>query len=498
MKKTLRPYQQKSRQWVNRELNQQNNPLLVAPTGTGKTLIGTNIIKDRISLKEKNILLVPQIEIFDEWIKEFSKNNINYGYINDEGIIGRNKDVYVSMFQSLTNILPHLPEKVIKSFSNIFTDETHRSAAKSFINIYDCFSHCNRAGWTATPYRLDNKPLGQFYNKMHESIKMSEAIENQYLCKPVVIIPDEYKNNIPDQSNIENIDYNDQRQIILEKKIIGDMVKLYSDVFNGLPVIIPCSGYEHAKQITALYESAGWKVGHLHSKLNKYDRRKIVKDVEKGLINILITVGVGVEGMNIPGLYGIIWMRFSESLTIYMQFNGRAMRPIFNNTGEIIKDKFIMVDPVGISVIHGRPDIDRKWDLNNNYIPGQDNDDNISMRICPVCGSSNSQENNICWICNYDFLTGLLDGEKIEIKKRKLPKMIDGRLVWLDGVNDENIDIDVCNNSNNRYDMDFQNRKKEMEENTELTKPQKIEIIKRDLVGVKSKNMFRQGLDWLK
>lgn len=504
--KQVREYQEKSRHWVNREINNNNNPLLVAPTGTGKTYIGTNIIKDRISLHEKNIVLVPQLEIFSEWIKEFSKANLNYGYIDDSGINGKNKDVYVAMFQSLSNMLVSLPEKFVKSFSNVFTDECHRSAAQSYIDIYDCFSHCNRSGWTATPYRLDNKPLNQFYDCMHESIKMSEAINRQYLCKPHVIIPDEYKNNVPDQSSIENIDFNEQRFLILDKKIIGDTLKTYSEVFNGLPVIVPCSGYEHAKIVTAMFESAGWKVGHLHSKLNKYERRRIVREVETGKINILITVGVGVEGMNIPGLYGIIWLRFTESLTIYMQFNGRPMRPIYNEYDEIIKDKFIMVDPVGNSVIHGRPDIDRKWSLDKDYMPGQDveDEDRLHMKICPVCKNVNAKENNTCWICEYDFITGLLNGEKIEIKKRKLPQFVDGRLVWLDEVRDERLDIE-CNNllSHNRMDnnsicsscnVDNQGNSYK----NELTKAQKLELLKSDLTGVKNKNMFRKGIgEWL-
>lgn len=491
---TPRPYQQKSIYWANRQLNQGNNPLIVAPTGTGKTLTGTCIIKDRITLKERSLLIVPQLEILDEWQKEFSAHGMNYGYINDEGIVGRNKDVYVCMFQSLSGMLDIMPEKFCKSFQNIFIDESHRAPAKSYQDIFSHFSHCKRGGWTATPYRLDNKSLYPFFDTMYESIKMSEAIKSGFLCEPVIIIPDEYKNNIPTQDNFSTIDKNEQRQLIKDKKIIGDMLKVYSDVFSGLPVIIPCAGYEHAKLVSSMYESEGWKVGHLHSHLNKYDRRKIVQDVKTGKINILVTVGVGIEGLNVHGLFGIIWMRFTESLTIYMQFNGRAMRTAPGKT------KFIMIDPVGNSVIHGRPDIDRKWSLDKDYTPGQDIEEQaIQMRICPVCDTANSQQNEKCWICGYDFI----NGETPDKKRRKLPRFIDGELVWLDENNfkgGENYNERI--KDGNSYRNDISNivhggGNNNDSNNREITHPQKIEILKRDLIGTKNKNKFREGVKWL-
>ena len=79
------------------------------------------------------------------------------------------------------------------------------------------------------------------------------------------------------------------------------------------------------------------------------------------------------------------------------------------------KNFYVLVDPVGNSVIHGRPDIDRKWSLDTDYIPGQDTD-NEPMKLCPVCGVMNAPDNDKCHICRFDFLTGLLDGKPIDKK----------------------------------------------------------------------------------
>lgn len=467
-------------------LNQSRHPLLVLGAGGGKTKISIKVIKNRIELKKRVLVLVPQIEILDQWVLDCAEENISYGYINDEGIIGRNKDVYICMFQSLSNILVSLPEKFVMSFNEIITDESHRSSAQSYRDIYSHFEHCLRMGLTASPYRMDNQPLGEFYTDLFVPISNTEAKEQGFLCEPIIIVPDEYRDYVPVVG--QEVNANEQKQFIKDKKIIGDMVQVYKDVFNGLPIIAPCSSHKHGQVVKELYEKAGWKVDHIHSGLSKGDRKAILRRVRTGKTNILISVGVGVEGMDVPGLYGIIWLRFTDSLTIWIQFNGRAAR--------VLKDKkyYVLVDPVGNSVIHGRPDIDRKWSLDTDYVPGQDIPDSPVSRICPVCSVVNSSENNSCWICGYDFLTGLLDGEIVEKKKRRLPSFVDGELVYLD---DKFMDGE---DDNNRYNNTNTNKSDILDNdvcNAELSKVEKVEILSKNLTGLKIKSKFREGLKWL-
>lgn len=479
--KELRPYQQEGRFKVNQLLNSKRHPLLVMPTASGKTFTSIKIADDRISLRKKIILIVPQLEIFSEFINECSEQNLNYGYINDEGIIGRNKDIYICMAMSLESMLSSLPEKFCRSIKEIFTDEVQHAMAQTWINIYKHFSHCLRLGLTATPIRMDNKPLNRFYTDIVEPIKMTEAIANKSLCEPIIIIPDEYKNIIPGPGEKINIDI--QKQKIHPKKIIGDMVKLYRDVFNGLPVIIPCTTFEHASIVTDMYKNERWNVDHIHSGLSKFERKSILQRVKSNKTNILVSVGIGVEGMNIPGLYGIIWMRLTESLTVFMQFNGRPMRPAPG------KSRFILVDPVGNCVLHGRPDIDRKWSLENDYIPGQDSETIINdMKLCPCCGVMNSNENNKCHICQFDFITGLFDGEPIDKKKRKLPTMVDGQLVFLDY---NEFEQKVMNNVINKSGEVKEEKK------IELSTTEKVEILSKNLTGFGLKTKFKEGLKWL-
>lgn len=484
--KQSRQYQHEARKWSNIQFNQGRHHLLVMPAGTGKTYTATMITKDRISLNKKLLILCGTEEIFDQWIESFSLAGINYGYINPEGVIGRNKDAYICMWQSLSNILFSLPEKFCNRFREIIIDECHHSASPTLESIFEHFHHTTRLGLTATPYRLDNRPLGKYFSTMFEPIKQKEAIENNFLCKPVIIIPELYKDIIPEDP--ESTNRNEQKTLIQDKKIIGDMVQLYKDVFNGAPVMIPCSSHQHAVDIAELYKKAGWKVEHVHSKLNKYERKRIINAIRKKKINILVTYAVGIEGLDVPGLYGVIWLRQTMSLTVWIQMNSRAARI------EKGKNIYILVDPVGNTVIHGRPDINRKWSLDTDYTPGQDvESDELISRICPVCSTMNNSENMKCWICEYDFLTGLLDGEEIDKKKRRLPKFIDGELVYLDEKQNKEYEMDQCLSETGKeaYNEAMNECAKE------LTKTQKVEILSRDLVGLRNKNKFKEGIKWL-
>ena len=142
--KQIREYQQNGIYWLNRQINQGNNPALVMPAGSGKTFTAVKFIKDRILLKEKIFVLCGTEEIFDQWVLEFSRENINYGYINPEGITGRNKDVYICMWQSLYNMLNFMPEKFCKSIKLLVIDECHHSSSMTIESIFEHFSHCQR------------------------------------------------------------------------------------------------------------------------------------------------------------------------------------------------------------------------------------------------------------------------------------------------------------------------------------------------------------------
>jgi len=411
-----RQYQQDARHQCNALLNAGRNPVFVSPTGTGKTITAVHIISDRVKLGQRVFVLTPQEEIFNQWRLAFSRFGIDAGYINSDGVQGRGKMVYVCMPMSLNNLLSLLPEKFSPDI--IVTDECHHSAADTWLNIYNFYPRAGRLGLTATPQRTDGRGLDNIYTDIVQTITMQEAIDNGYLAEPLIIAPEQYALDVP----INNGDYDVsiQAELLGDTRIIGDVIKQYSDIFAGLPVLVACSTHEHAIKMTQAFNDAGWNFEHIHSKLNKHDRARLLRQIRTGKINGLVTVGIGIEGLDIPGLYGLIWLRRTLSITIYLQFIGRVLRAMEG------KKYGIIIDPVGNTFIHGLPQLGRTWKLTGRTEAGQQEDSAPKMKICPVCAVMNAESNITCHICGYDFT-----GERPAGKGRKLPVMVDGKMVIL-------------------------------------------------------------------
>jgi len=410
----LRPYQEETRKRVNELLNAGRHPLCVAPTGCGKTRLSTAIIADRIKLKRRIFVIVPQEEIFHQWVRELSLAGLNPGTINAGGVRGKGRGVYVCMAQSLCNILPYIPAKLRPH--EIVTDEAHHSSAASWKAIYEYYDHALRFGLTATPYRLDNKPLGEFYTDLVESIAPAFAIGAGYLVKPVIIAPEDYvqKIDIPDA----DAGLAEQARLLGEPAIVGDCIKQYGKIFAGAPVLVACCTYAHAAQVADEFCDAGWRFEHVHGGLSTHERRRLLSGIAHGRLNGLCTVGIGIEGLDIPGLYGLIWMRRTMSLTVYLQFIGRVLRPAAG------KKVGVIVDAVGNVFLHGRPELARKWKLDSSYEPSTV----PAMKVCPACGVMNALENSTCHVCGADFAEFAKSGA---IKPRLLPACIDGELIFL-------------------------------------------------------------------
>ena len=455
---SLRQFQIEAQIKINQLLNAGRHPVYVAPTGTGKTITAIHIIEDRLKLKQKIFVLTPQDEIFQQWLSQLSRHGIDYGYINQDGVVGKNKMIYVCMPLSLNNILSKLPERFKPDI--IITDECHHVTATTWDNIHAYYSSALRMGLTATLQRLDGQGFEHIYTDIVQTITMQQAIDCGYLAKPLLLVPEIYKLNVRMQNG--DFDTVEQAKQLGEAKIIGDVIQKYNTIFCGAPVIVACATYDHAKNMTDKSNSAGWHFEHIHSSLRMSDRKRIIRMVRQKKINGICTVGIGIEGMDIPGLYGLIFLRRTMSLTIYLQFVGRVLRPDKN------KKYGIIVDSVGNSFIHGRPEIDRKWSLGNKKDDDNDEMASPTMKLCPICSVMNAQTNRFCHICGYDFFDEIMQTQK----KRKLPAIVDGELVLLD---DDLLDI---RNKKQNVEMIEDNN---IHDAGALTKKEKMKILKNGL-----------------
>lgn len=415
--RTPHTFQQSGRMQVNRLLNAGRAPVLCMPTGTGKTFTAGLVTGDRVKMGERIFVLTPSIEIHNQWVREFHEQGIPAGTINDKGVTGRGMSVYVAMPMSLNNMLSVLPEKFAPD--GIINDECHHSEAASWLNIHRFYPRAWRIGLTATPERYDGLPLSNTYTDIVSTITPREAIDGGFLSDYLLIVPEQYALDVQVQNGEYNLD--EQAAQLGKPRIIGDVITQYSGIFAGLPCLVACSTHEHARKMTEEFKAAGWNFEHIHSGLPPYERARMLKGIRKGTINGLCTVGIGIEGLDIPGLYGLIWLRRTMSVTVYLQFIGRVLRRAEG------KKYGIILDPVGNVFIHGRPDMERVWSLEGRAARVEAEEGVPKMKICPACKVMNAEINVLCHICGYDFTS-----EREKGPGRAFPAMVDGKLVILD------------------------------------------------------------------
>ena len=415
-----RKYQVEARYRLNALLNNSRHPVYLAPCGTGKTYTAAGLIEDRKRLHRRVYVIVPQVEIFDEWMRVLSDFHLNPGYINDEGVRGKDRCVYVCMALSLLNLLPVIPESIYPD--EIITDEMQHSLASSWESIYRFFPNALRIGLTATLYHGSLRSFEHLYTDVVQTISKSRAISDGFITKPLLVIPEEYRMNVPMSG--DDYDRKVQAEILGKPKIVGDVVSFYSRTFEGRPVIVPCSTYEHAALMCDEFAKEGWLFEHVHSNMRPSDRKRALRLVATGKINGICTVGIGIEGMSIHGLYGVLWLRRTCSPIIWTQFNGRAERVLPGKT------HYICADFVGNAVIHGMPDRDMFWSLEGERAEFEESNgiESVTLQLCPFCGVANSGLNTVCHFCG-NSLDPTADGPG---RARNLPVMVDGKLVYLE------------------------------------------------------------------
>ena len=303
---------------MNSLLNTLNSPVFLSPTGTGKTVTMSRIITDRVSLGKRIFLLVPTLEVFNQWMVELIDCGLHPGTINSDGMLGKNRSVYVCMYVSLLNLLPYISEKLYPD--EIAIDELHHFRTSTVESIKSFFSKSNWFGCTATLSRLDGKGFNFYFTDIVQTITMKEAVDQGFLARPLVVVPERYQKifDIPDPDSEKGIE--EQLSRLGKTEIVGDVIKTYGEIFKGLPVIVACCSFAHAKMMAEMFCKSGWDFRHIHGNLPERERTKMINDTRAGKLNGLCTYSVGTEGTDIVGLYGVLWLRRTTSLIVWMQF----------------------------------------------------------------------------------------------------------------------------------------------------------------------------------
>lgn len=363
--KSLRPYQQESKNSIFAAWDKVHSVLFQMPTGTGKTRLFTSLINDinkhSVSTKTpvKILIIAHRTELIEQIHNSLGKYRVPHGLIIGASKREYHKPVQVASIQTFSNS-NNLEAQAIR-FDYIIIDEAHHAQAVSYRKLWALNPDARFLGVTATPWRMNNNGFGDLFEKLIESQPVKEFIKGNYLSGYKYI---SVRGDNPIRRQIAEIkdfdiegDYkNDAITSILDQtKIRAELYKSYKEYADGKKGVIYAINREHAKHICDEYLAQGVNIASVDSTTAKSDRERIVSDFRSGKIQIIVNVDIFSEGFDCPDIDFVQLARPTRSLAKYLQQVGRALRISEN------KSEAIILDNVGMFYSFGLPDMNRDW-----------------------------------------------------------------------------------------------------------------------------------------
>ena len=218
------------------------------------------------------------------------------------------------------------------SFDYIVVDEFHHAAADSYLNVLEYFNPEFLLGLTATPYRMDNRDIFALCNdNLIYEIDLKNAINRDLL------VPFKYYGIYDSEVNYDDINISQGKYVVkeLEEKLSthkrADLVYKNYQRLGGERTLGFCASIAHARYMANYFNrQKGIKAAAVHSSSEKgdffMDREEAVKSLKNGDLEVIFAVDIFNEGVDIPVLDTVLFLRPTESYVVFLQQLGRGLR----------------------------------------------------------------------------------------------------------------------------------------------------------------------------
>ena len=338
---TLLPHQKQilDKLRVEREDRGNFKNLIVAATGTGKTVISAFDYQEfaRTHSRARILFTAHREEILRQSLNTYRSvlQDANFGTL----WVGANRPQEASEYEHLFVSISMFNSRFEEFFAlldsdfydYIVIDEAHHSQADSYRKLFDHFQPQLLVGLTATPERMDGKDLRpDFGNRISAEIRLPQALQAglltpfQYLC-----ISDD--TDLSDDSLWSGQKYNIERladKLCAKTRaqlIVDALHKYLADEYTCRALCF-CVNKRHADFMAEQLRLYGFNAQSLTSDTPAEERKQLAKDLREGTLHYLCVVDIFNEGVDIPEVDTVLFLRPTESLTIFLQQLGRGLR----------------------------------------------------------------------------------------------------------------------------------------------------------------------------
>jgi superfamily II DNA or RNA helicase len=350
----LRPYQAAAvEQLVNALTGKAARMILVAATGSGKTVIGAEVIR---KLDERTLVLAHRREIVMQTSAKLHALDVDHGILMNGFPSRPGKRVQVASVATLHTRAMRSRKIELPEAGLVVVDECHHATAETWRALIAAYPDAAVLGMTATPCRGDGRGLGGIFSALIECPQVQELIDLGHLVPTRCYAP-----ATPDLAGIK-VQAGDWVETQLAErmdrpKLVGDIVTHWHRLAEGRRTVVFATGVQHSVHIRDEFAKAGVTAEHLDGSTPKDERDAILARLASGETRACVNCMVLTEGWDMPDIGCIVLARPTRKMGLFRQMIGRGLRPAED------KRDCIVIDHSGAIHRHGFVEEQVTWTL---------------------------------------------------------------------------------------------------------------------------------------
>lgn len=344
----LRDYQHKAIDEVNKAIGIGLTAVMVqSPTGSGKSVIMAFLLKQWLQQGKRILLVAHKIELIQQlyshvhrWLNFHSSimaDSKRYRYDMHSQVIIASIQSWSVRLATKPNTLPHADIVII--------DEAHHSASNSYSNLFSHYPTAIKVGFTATPRRLDNKGLRYLakgvegYQYLVKGVAVAELMEQGHLCNYKLFGAGRLL-NADGKVKVTAGDYNSKalEEFVATALEPQEVVDTWLRLAPFKKTVLYPASVALSKTYVDCFNQNGIKAGHIDAKTPYTERQDILEAFRRGDITVLGQHSIIIEGVDVPDIEAVQFIRPTKSIVIWFQSIGRSLRPAPDKPHAIIID----------------------------------------------------------------------------------------------------------------------------------------------------------------
>ena len=333
----LRSYQNGAVDGAIDALKEHNSTLIVLPTGLGKTVVFSEVI--RRFQPQRAVVLAHREELIFQAADKIKKvtgleGAVEMGQYRADGLF-ETPPYIVSTIQTqcsggdgggrMTKFLP-------EDFGLVVIDEAHHATSSTYRRVIEYYRqnpNCKVLGVTATPDRADEEALGQVFESVAYEYEILDAIHQGWLVpiqQQMVTVGSLDFSNI--RTTAGDLNQGELAEVLETERNLQGVAAPTVEICGDKRAIVFAATVQQAERLAEIInryrpDKAEWICG----KTDKEKRRRILADFKDGKLQFVVNVGVLTEGFDDSGVEVIVMARPTKSRALYAQMAGRGTRP---------------------------------------------------------------------------------------------------------------------------------------------------------------------------